>query len=85
MYLFLEFCTQAKLYAFIAVLLLLYLVIKNPENSRYDIALLILKTATFIGWTFALNKLCTAGYKYIAWIGAIVPHIIYILAIMSIN
>ena len=83
MYIFLELCSQAKVYAFIAVFLLLYIVIKNPDNTRYDIALLLLKASTFIGWTFALNKMCTTGYKYVAWLAAIVPHLIYILVLMT--
>jgi hypothetical protein len=83
MYIFLELCSQAKLYTAIALLLLLYSVIKNPEHTRYDIAMLSIKAAVFIGWTFALNKLCTTGYKYIAWLGAIVPHLIYILFLIN--
>jgi hypothetical protein len=85
MYIFLELCSQAKIYAFIALLLLCYIVIKNPENSRYDIALLFLKASAFIAWTFAINKLCSTGYKYIAWIAAIVPHLIYILLLMNLS
>jgi hypothetical protein len=83
MYIFLELCPPAKIYAGIAVILLLYIVIKNPENSRYDIALLLLKASTFIGWTFALNKLCATGYTYIAWLAAIIPHIIYVLVLIN--
>lgn len=85
MYIFLELCSPAKLFAFVAVLLLLYIVIKNPENTRYDIALLLLKVSTFIGWTFALNKLCGSGYTYIAWIAAVVPHLIYILLLINLE
>ena len=85
MYIFMELCSQAKLYAFIAVIILLYIIIKNPDNSRYDIAILGLKTSTFIGWTFLINKMCLNDYKYIAWLAAIVPHIIYVLVIMNFN
>ena len=84
MYIFLELCPQAKLYASFAVLLLLYIIIKNQENSRNDVALLLLKTSIFIAWTFALNKMCVSGYKYIAWIAAIVPHIIYVLVLVNV-
>ena len=83
MYVFLELCTQAKLYATIALLLLLYMIIKNPDNTRYDIALLLLKASTFIAFTFAINKLCVTGYKYVSWIAAIIPHIIYILFLVN--
>jgi hypothetical protein len=83
MYVFLELCSPAKLYAFIAVLLLLYTIIKSPDNTRYDIALLLIKASIFIGLTFALNKLCSSGYKYIAWIVAIVLHLIYVLLLMK--
>jgi hypothetical protein len=78
-----EFCSPAKIYAFIAFLLLLYSTIKNPDNTAYDIAFLLLKAAIFIGWTFALNKFCNLGYKYLAWIAALVPHLIYILVMIK--
>jgi hypothetical protein len=83
MYVFLEFCTAAKMYAFVGLLLLCYIVIKNPENNRYDIAFLLIKATVFIGWTFAVNKLCSTGYKYISWVAAIIPHLIYILFLMN--
>jgi hypothetical protein len=83
MYVFLELCQQAKLYAVIATLLLLYSVIKNPEHSRRDMVILLIKAVVFIGWTFALNKLCTSGYKYIAWLAALVPHLIYVLFLIN--
>ena len=61
MYVFLELCSQAKIYAYIGLMILLYIVIKNPENSRYDIALLLLKASVFVAFTFAINKLCSTG------------------------
>jgi len=85
MYVFLELCSQAKIYAGIGILLLLYLTIKNPENSRYDIIMLVVKAAIMIGFTFGINKLCTTGYKYFAWIMAFVPHIIACLFLINYN
>jgi hypothetical protein len=85
MYVFLQLCAQAKLYAVIAIIILLYIVTKNPDNSRSDIALLLLKASTFIGFTFAINKLCVLGYKYISWLAAIIPHIIYILVLVQVS
>ena len=82
MYIFLELCYQAKLYAFIAVFLLLYIVIKNPNNTNFDIAMLLLRAALFIAWTFVLNRLCSTGYRYVAWLAAIIPHIIYFLVLV---
>jgi hypothetical protein len=85
MYVFLEFCTQAKIYAFISLFIMLYLVIKNPDTSRYDTFWLIIKAATFIGFTFAINKLCTLGYKYFAWLMAFIPHLIVILLLINVS
>ena len=85
MYVFLELCSQAKIYAYIGLMILLYIVIKNPDNSRYDIALLLLKASVFVAFTFAINKLCSTGYKYIAWIAALVPHIITILVLINVD
>ena len=78
-----QLCMQAKFYALISFLLILYIIIKNPETNRYDIIILIIKVVVFISWTFVLNKMCNAGYKYFAWAAAIVPHLIYILVIMN--
>ena len=83
MYIFLELCTQAKIYAVLGLLILLYSIIKNPENTRSDMALLVLKAAIFIGWTFFISKLCVTGYKYVAWLAAFIPHLIYILVLMN--
>lgn len=83
MYVFLELCSQAKLYAIIAILLLLYSIIKNPEHSRRDMVILLIKAAVFIGLTFGLNRLCIAGYKYIAWLAALIPHLIYVLCLIN--
>ena len=82
MYVFLELCSQAKLYAIIAILLLLYSVIKNPEHSRRDMIILLIKAVVFIAWTFALNLMCSSGYKYVAWLAVIIPHIIYVLCLI---
>ena len=83
MYVFLELCSQAKIYAAIGLLILLYLTIKNPENSRYDIIMLVVKAAIMIGITFGINKLCTTGYKYFSWLMAFVPHIITCLVLIN--
>ena len=83
MYVFLELCQPAKLYASFAILLLLYSVIKNPEHSRHDMVILFIKAAVFIGWTFALNRLCITGYKYIAWLAAFIPHLIYVFCLIN--
>jgi hypothetical protein len=85
MYIFLELCSQAKLYAVVALLILLYTVIKNAQFTRYDILFICLKAAAFVGWTFALNKLCLSGYTYIAWLAAIIPHVIYIFLLINMN
>ena len=85
MYIFLELCSQAKMYAAIGLLILLYLTIKNPEHSRYDIIMLLVKASIMIGITFGINKLCTTGYKYFAWLMAFAPHIVTFLVLINYN
>ena len=83
MYVFLELCSQAKIYASIGLLILLYLILKNPENNRYDIIMLVVKASIMLGITFGINQLCTTGYKYFAWLMAFVPHIITCLVLIN--
>ena len=85
MYIFLEFCAQAKLYAIVALLILLYLVIKSSDMKTADIVFLGLRAAAFIAWSFAINKMCLSGYRYIAWLAAIIPHIIYIFVLINVS
>lgn len=85
MYVFLQLCTPAKLYAAVAVLLLLYSVIKNSEVTKYDIVMLCIRAAVFVSWTFVLNRLCLSGYRYIAWLAALIPHIIYIFVLINVS
>ena len=84
MYVFLELCSPAKIYAAIGLLILLYLTVKNPENNRFDIIKLIVKASIMLGITFGINKLCTTGYKYLSWVLAFVPHIIACLFLINV-
>ena len=83
MYIFLELCTQAKIYATVGLLILLYMIIKSSENTNADIIKLVIKAGVMIGVTFLINKLCTTGYKYIAWLLAFIPHIIIIMMLAN--
>jgi hypothetical protein len=83
MYIFLELCTQAKIYAMVGLLILLYMIIKSNENTNADIIKLVIKAGVMIGVTFGINKLCTTGYKYIAWLLAFIPHIIVIMMLAN--
>ena len=83
MYIFLEFCTQAKIYATVSLFILVYLTIKNADHTKYDIIMLTIKAALFIGMTFGINKLCTMGYKYFAWLMAFIPHTLIILVLIN--
>lgn len=83
MYIFLELCTQAKIYATVGLLILLYMIIKSSENTNADIIKLVIKAGVMIGVTFGINKLCTTGYKYFAWLMAFIPHIIIIMMLAN--
>ena len=83
MYIFLEFCSQAKVYAFIALLILMYMIIKKADNNRSDIFWLAIKASIMIAITFGINKLCQTGYKYFAWLMAFIPHAIVILFLIN--
>jgi hypothetical protein len=83
MYIFVEFCSQAKIYSVIALLILLHSVIQSPDFKGYDMVFFILKAVVMIAFTFLINKLCVMGFKYMAWLAAFIPHIIYILAFMK--
>ena len=83
MYIFLELCTQAKIYAMVGLLILLYTIIKSSENTNADIIKLVIKAGVMIGVTFFINKLCTTGYKYISWLLAFIPHIIIIMMLAN--
>lgn len=83
MYIFLEFCTQAKAYVLVALLILLYMIIQKGEHNRYDIFWLIIKASIMISISFGVNGLCTSGYKQIAWLMAIIPHVIVILLLTN--
>ncbi len=83
MYIFLEFCSQAKIYACISLLILIYMTTKANEPTHYDTFILCIKAAIMISITFGINKLCLLGYKYISWLMAFVPHIITILYLIN--
>jgi hypothetical protein len=83
MYIFLEFCTQAKIYAIISLFILLYLIVKKSQHKHTDIIILAVQAAFFIGMTFGINKICTMGYKYFAWLIAFIPHILIILVLIN--
>ena len=74
MYVFLDFCQPAQLYAVISFLTLLYFVVKKVDAIWFFV-----KAVIFIAWVFALNKMCKEGYKPIAWLMAIIPHIIFLI------
>ena len=74
MYVFLDFCAPAKLYAIIAFLTLLYYIV--IQTSVFWVCI---KALIFIAWVFALNKMCKKGFTPIAWLLSIIPHIIYLI------
>ena len=73
-FVFMKFCSPAKVYLMIALLTLLYFV-----SVEQGLIWLVIKAILFIGWAFLLNKLCTSDNKAIAWLLAIVPQFIYLL------
>ena len=79
MYLFMEFCSPAKFYFFVAFLTLLYIVILNNDTMVW----IALKAISFIGWSFLLNWFCSKGYKALTWLAAIVPHMIFLFITMA--
>ena len=83
MYIFLEFCSQAKLYAFISLLILLYMYVKKGDNTRSDLFWLAIKASIMIGITFGINQLCLTGYKYFSWLVAFIPHLITVLVLFN--
>jgi hypothetical protein len=80
MYVFLDFCQPAQLYAVISFLTLLYFVI-----IKVDLIWLFIKAIIFIIWIFVLNRMCKEGYKPIAWVLAIVPHLIFLIVTIKQN
>jgi len=80
MYVFLDFCQPAQLYAVISFLTLLYFVI-----IKVDLIWLFVKAIIFIIWIFVLNRMCKEGYKPIAWVLAVVPHLIFLIVTIKQN
>jgi len=80
MYVFLDFCQPAQLYAVISFLTLLYFVI-----IKVDLIWLFIKAIIFIIWIFVLNRMCKEGYKPIAWVLAVVPHLIFLIVTIKQN
>jgi len=80
MYVFLDFCQPAQLYAVISFLTLLYFVI-----IKVDLIWLFVKAIIFITWIFVLNRMCKEGYKPIAWVLAVVPHLIFLIVTIKQN
>lgn len=68
-------CTATKIYIVFTILTLLYLVIQNSVSNVG----LILRIMAFGIWAYVISYLCTSGYKSVATVSAIVPHIIFIL------
>ena len=79
-FVFMDFCMPAKFYLIIALLTLIYYV-----STDQSFVWIIVKAVLFIIWGFALNKLCVAGYKSIAWLMAIVPQCIFLLVTMKVS
>ena len=79
-FIFMDFCQPAKFYLIIALLTLIYYV-----STGQDFIWIIVKAVLFIIWGFLLNKLCTAGYKAIAWLFAIIPQTIFIIFTLKVS
>ena len=79
-FIFMDFCQPAKVYLIIALLTSIYYV-----STGQDFIWIIVKAILFIIWGFLLNKLCTAGYKSLAWLFAIIPHAIFILCTLKVS
>lgn len=73
-FIFMDFCTPAKVYLVLAILSMIYYV-----STDQRLAWLIIKALIFIVWAFLLNKLCTSGNKAIAWLLAIIPQCIFLI------
>lgn len=63
MYLFMEFCSAAKVYLLISILILLYNIIQDNESKLYIAVSIVI----YIAISFGLNKICSLGYKTIIW------------------
>jgi len=68
-------CTATKIYLVFTILTLLHLIIKN----ELSIVGVVLRVILFGIWAYVLSRLCTSGYKSVAMVGAIFPHILFIL------
>jgi len=79
-FIFMDFCQPAKVYLIIALLTSIYYV-----STGQDFIWIIVKAILFIIWGFLLNKLCTAGYKSLAWLFAIIPQAIFIVCTLKVS
>lgn len=68
-------CTATKIYLVFVTLTLLYIIIQNSVSNLG----LIIRIMVFVMWAYIISFLCTAGYKSVAMVSAIVPHILFIL------
>ena len=87
-------CPPAKLYLVmsgVAILLLFVQNLREPKHYQvgsykiplhhHNILYFIIKIAIVAGWTWALNKFCSKGYKGVAWFLVIVPYILFFVGI----
>ena len=70
-----SFCGAAKIYMFLASLTILFLIFQNRISNLY----IIIQVALFIAWTFAIVAVYNKGYKSVAMLLAIFPHLIFCL------
>lgn len=91
-------CTPAYVYFVISIISIIVIFIQNymysPENvyclGHYSCELSKTNTALFfvfkilyvLLWTWILNLICNAGYKYISWIFVVLPLVLMLILML---
>ncbi len=87
-------CTPAQVYLGISMVGVISMIMQNLSNSHmycignvqapcpnHNMFYFLFIILYIAGWTFALNKLCTKGYKNVSWFLVFLPILIMFVVI----
>lgn len=74
---FSKLCTPAKLYVFLAVIAIIFALIRGVSGMKIFYKIVF----TFI-WAFILGWLCDKGYKSVSWFLVLFPYVVGLLVLL---
>lgn len=78
-----KICTPAVVYLVISFLLILYVIFSLSSILGFSVWVwALIQLLIMLFWTFILNSVCVAGYKWVSWALVILPLVIVLFSIL---